>query len=137
MKNKYLFTFNFRQDGSSRFGPANKWGYFPGLAVAWRVLQEDFAGDLGNTFSDLKLRASWGITGNEDITDFLFKTFYSYGTADASYQFGDTFQQTLRGTGVDPDIKWEQTTSVNFGIDFGFNNNKVSGSLDLYQKKHK
>ncbi len=133
-QNKYLLTLNYRQDGSSRFGPDNKWGYFPGVAFAWRVLQEDFGAGLSNTFSDLKLRASWGITGNEDITDFLFKTFYSFGTADASYQFGDTFQQTLRGTGVDPGIKWEQTTSINLGVDFGFYNNRVSGSVDLYQK---
>jgi len=134
LNNKYLLTLNFRQDGSSRFGPENKWGYFPGVAFAWRVLQEDFSSGLSNTFSDLKLRASWGVTGNEDITDFLFKTFYSYGTADASYQFGDTFQPTLRGTGVDPGIKWEQTSTLKFGIDFGFNNNRVSRSFDLYKK---
>ena len=134
LNNKYLLTLNFRQDGSSRFGPDNKWGYFPGAAFAWRVLQEDFSAGLANTFSDLKLRASWGVTGNEDITDFLFSTFYSFGTADASYQFGDTFQQTLRGTGVDPGIKWEQTTSINLGVDFGFNNNRINGSLDLYRK---
>lgn len=135
LQNKYLITLNFRQDGSSRFGPENKWGYFPGVAFAWRVLQEDFSTSLANTFSDLKVRASWGVTGNEDITDFLFKTFYSYGTADASYQFGEIYQQTLRGTGVDPGIKWEQTTSVNLGVDFGFSNNRISGSLDLYHKR--
>lgn len=135
LKNKYLVTLNFRQDGSSRFGPQNRWGYFPGVAVAWRPLQEEFLSGLSNTFSDLKIRGSWGVTGNEDITDFLFNTFYSFGTADASYQFGDTFQQTLRGTGVDPGIKWEETTSINMGIDFGFYNNRVSGSLDLYSKR--
>lgn len=131
-RDKYLLTLNMRRDGSSRFGPANKWGYFPGAAFAWRVLEEDFSSGLAKTFSDLKLRVSWGITGKEDITDFLFKTFYSYGTADASYQFGEDFQQTLRGTGVDPGIKWEQTSSLNVGLDFGLLNNRISGSVEVY-----
>ena len=134
LNDKYLFTGSVRRDGSSRFGDSNKWGVFPAAAFAWRVLEEDFASGLANTFTDLKFRLSWGVTGNEDINDFLFKTFYSYGTDDARYQFGEDFVRTLRGTGVDPDIKWEETTSLNMGIDFGFWNNRMSGSLDLYRK---
>ena len=133
---KYLLTASLRRDGSSRFGDANKWGLFPAVAVGWRILEEDFAKNWSNTktLSDLKLRLSWGITGNEDIPDFLFKTFYNYSADDSRYQFGDQFVNTLRGTGVDPAIKWEETTSVNVGLDFGFFNSRLNGSLDLYRK---
>jgi len=131
---KYLLTASLRRDGSSRFGKENKWGLFPAAAIGWRVLEEDFAAGLKNKFSNLKLRLSWGITGNENIDDYLFTTFYNYGTNDAAYQFGDEFVQTLRGTGVDPGIKWEETTSLNFGIDAGFWNDRLTTTLDIYQK---
>ncbi|MFK8102496.1 MAG: SusC/RagA family TonB-linked outer membrane protein [Saprospiraceae bacterium] len=132
---KYLLTVSLRRDGSSRFGPSNRWGFFPAVALGWRVLQEDFAkGALSNIFTDLKVRLSYGVTGNQEIGDYLYETFYSYGTGDAAYQFGDQFVQTLRGTGVDPAIKWEETSSINFGIDFGVWNNRFTGSIDLYQK---
>jgi iron complex outermembrane receptor protein len=134
LREKYLFTGSLRRDGSSRFGEGNKWGLFPAAAVAWRVLEEDFAFPLRRVFTDLKLRVSWGVTGNEDIEDFLFTTFYAFGTDDARYQFGSEFVRTLRGQGVDPNIKWEETRSTNIGIDFGFWNNRVSGSLELYDK---
>lgn len=97
-------------------------------------MEEPFAKNWGNHISNLKLRVSWGVTGNEDISDFLFTTFYSYGTDDARYQFGDTFVNTLRGKGVDPNIKWEETTSTNIGVDFGFFNNRLSGAIDVYRK---
>jgi iron complex outermembrane receptor protein len=134
LNDKYLLTGSLRRDGSSRFGATNRWGLFPAAAFAWRILEEDFATGLADKFSSLKLRVSWGVTGNEDINDFLFTTFYSFGTDDARYQFGEEFVRTLRGTGVDPDIKWEETTSFNVGVDFGFLNNRLSGSLDLYRK---
>jgi len=134
IKDKYLFTASVRRDGSSRFGPSNQWGLFPAAAFGWRILEEDFASGLQNTFSNLKLRVSYGVTGNEDIADFLFTTFYSFGTDDARYQFGDEYIRTLRGVGVDPNIKWEETSSLNVGLDFGFLNNRVSGSLEVYTK---
>ncbi len=131
---KYLLTFTYRRDGSSRFGPSNQWGNFYSGALGWRVLQEEFAAGLRQTFSNLKLRLSYGVTGNEDIEDFLYATFYSYSTDDASYQFGDDFVNTLRGVGVDPNIKWEETSSLNVGLDFGFLNNRLTGSIDWYKK---
>jgi len=131
---KYLVTLSLRRDGSTRFGLGNRWGLFPSAAVAWRVLQEDFAEGLKGTFSDLKFRASYGVTGNEDISDFLFATFYSFGTSDAQYQFGDDFVTTLRGKGVDPNIQWESTSTFNVGMDFGFFNNRLTGSLEYYRK---
>lgn len=131
---RYLLTLSLRRDGSSRFGTSNRWGLFPAAALGWRILEEDFAEGLNNTFSNLKLRISYGVTGNENIDDFLYATFYSYGNPDAAYQFGDEFVNTLRGTGVDPGIKWEGTSSLNIGIDFGVLNNRLSGALELYQK---
>ncbi len=132
---KYLLTGSIRTDGSSRFGPSNRWGVFPSAAVAWRILQEDWAGGLSDNLSDLKLRLSYGTVGNQELNgDFLYSTFYSIGTLDATYQFGDEFVQTLRAVGVDPNIKWEETTSLNLGIDFGFYNNRYSGTLDIYQQ---
>jgi iron complex outermembrane receptor protein len=131
---RYLLTLSYRRDGSSRFGPSNQWGNFVAAALGWRILQEDFASGLNNIFDDLKLRVSYGVTGNEDIKDFLFATFYGYGTDDARYQFGDEFVNTLRGTGVDPNIKWEETSSINFGLDFGFWKGRLTGSVDYYKK---
>lgn len=134
IQEKYLVTASLRRDGSTRFGNANKWGLFPSAAIAWRILQEDWTHGLENTFSDLKLRVSYGSVGNEDINDFLYTTYYYYGTFDAQYQFGDEYIRTLRGTGVDPNIKWEATNSLNIGVDFGFMQNRISGSVEVYQK---
>ena len=131
---KYLLTLSLRRDGSTRFGTENRWGIFPAAALGWRVLQEDFAKGLNNVFTDLKFRISYGITGNQEIGDYLYATFYSYGTDDARYQFGDDFIRTLRGVGVDPNIKWESTASFNVGIDFGVWNNRLTGTVDVYQK---
>lgn len=131
---KYLVTLSLRRDGSTRFGLANRWGLFPSAAIGWRILQEDFAKGLKGVFSDLKLRASYGITGNEDIDDYLFTTFYSFGTGDAAYQFGDEYVTTLRGVGVDPNIKWESTATLNTGLDFGFFEGRLTGSLEYYKK---
>lgn len=131
---KYLLTLSLRRDGSTRFGPANQWGYFPAAAFGWRILQEDFAQGLTNTFTDLKLRVSYGITGNESIGDYRYAIFYGYGTDDARYQFSDTYINTLRGRGVDPNVKWESTASLNVGLDFGVLNNRLTGSIDYYKK---
>ncbi|MBE27255.1 MAG: SusC/RagA family TonB-linked outer membrane protein [Saprospirales bacterium] len=131
---KYLLSASLRRDGSSRFGPNNRWGTFSSFAFGWRILQEDWASGLSNTFDNLKLRVGYGVTGNERFGDYLYNTFYFYGTPDAAYQFGDQFVPTLRGTGVDPDVKWEETSSINFGLDFGLLDNRLSGSIDVYQK---
>jgi TonB-linked SusC/RagA family outer membrane protein len=134
LKEKYLLTASLRRDGSTRFGAENRWGYFPSAAFAWRMLEEPFLAGLKNTFTDLKFRASYGSVGNEQFRDYLYFVYYSYGTGDATYQFGDEFVNTLRGVGVDPGIKWEETQSLNLGLDFGFFNNRLTGSLDVYRK---
>jgi TonB-dependent starch-binding outer membrane protein SusC len=134
-KDKYLLTLSMRRDGSSRFGLNNRWGLFPAAAFAWRVLDEDFALPLSNVFSDLKVRAGWGVTGNQEIGNYLFNVYYRLSEETASYQFGDEFVQTLRPSGVDPDIKWEETISTNIGLDMGFWGGRVNTSIDLYDKR--
>ncbi len=131
---KYLVTASLRRDGSTRFGESNRWGWFPSAAVAWRILNEDFAAGLTNVFSDLKLRVGYGVTGNQEIPDYRYSTFYKFGQPTAAYQFGNEFVNTLRPKGVDPDIKWEETVSTNFGLDAGLFAGKVNLSLEYYIK---
>lgn len=130
---RYLLTLSVRRDGSSRFGPNEQWGTFPAAAVAWRVGDEGFMDGAG-WVSDLKLRASWGINGNQAIGDYLWVSSYEYGDAFARVQFGDEFVTTIRPTAVDPNIKWEETTSWNVGFDYGLFGDRVTGSAEYYVK---
>ncbi|WP_320002631.1 SusC/RagA family TonB-linked outer membrane protein [Shiella aurantiaca] len=131
---KYLLTASIRRDGSSKFGESNRWGLFPAVALGWRVLEEDFAEGLKSVFNELKVRGSYGITGNEQIGNYLYATYYRYSIAGASYQFGDEYVRTIRPTGVDPNIKWEETASLNIGIDAGFFAGRLNTSIEYYQK---
>lgn len=137
---RYLLTATLRRDGSSRFGPDNRWGIFPSVAVGWRVLEENWAGGLKNIFSDLKLRFGWGVTGNQTIPDYGYIPTYTYSDAKARYQFGynngePVFISTVRPNGYDAGLKWEETSSSNFGLDFGFWNGRLSGTIEYYVKK--
>lgn len=134
LKERYLITTTLRYDGSSRFAPENRWGLFPSVALAWRISEEAFMQNVGS-ISNLKLRLGWGVTGQQDIfSDYPYIANYSQGTPTASYQFGNTFYQVFRPDAYDPAIKWEETTSLNLGVDFGFNNNRFYGTLDFYRK---
>lgn len=142
--NKYFLTASIRRDASSKFSPANRVGYFPAVAAGWK-LKEDFFKN-SNVVSELKLRGSWGITGNQEIGGIIGASFnplypylpvYSYSNSAAQYQFGNTFISYLRPGAYDPNIKWETTTTTNLGLDFGFLNNRISGSVDVYNKKTK
>lgn len=134
LKERYLVTATLRYDGSSRFAPDNRWGLFPSVALAWRLSEEGFLRDAGS-LSNLKLRFGWGVTGQQDIfSDYPYIANYSQGTPSAAYQFGDTLYTVLRPDAYDPNIKWEETSSLNFGLDFGFNNNRFYGTLDFYRK---
>ncbi|MEW5927396.1 MAG: SusC/RagA family TonB-linked outer membrane protein [Gemmatimonadota bacterium] len=130
---RYLFTASVRRDGSSRFGPDNQWGTFPAAALGWRVSQEPFMQDVA-WLSDLKLRASWGVNGNQSFPDYLWVSAYRPGDALSAVQFGNEFVSTIRPSAVDPDIKWEETTSYNLGLDYGLFGGRVSGSLEYYFK---
>ncbi len=130
---RYLLTFTVRRDGSSRFGPANQWGTFPSAALAWRAHQESFLQDI-ETISNFKVRASWGITGNQEIGDFLYEPLWVPGGPRAQIQFGDRFVSTIRPNAADEALKWEETTSYNIGVDYGLFEGRISGSFEYYLK---
>lgn len=133
-KDRYLLTATIRRDGSTRFGPEHRWGLFPSAAVAWRLSDERFMDGLKGTISDLKLRATYGITGNQEIGDYLYLATYTPSTSTAQYQFGNDFISTLRPNGYDVNLKWEETTSYNFGVEYGLFDGRLSGSVEYYRK---
>jgi len=135
---RYLVTFTLRDDGSSRFSPATRWGLFPAAAFAWKIKDESFLKDVP-AVSDLKLRLGWGITGQQDIgNDFPYLPVYRGSTPTAQYQFGNnTFYNTLRPNPYDANIKWEETTTYNIGFDFGFLKNRITGTIDAYKRDTK
>jgi TonB-dependent starch-binding outer membrane protein SusC len=130
---KYLLTATVRRDGSSRFGPANRWGTFPSAALAWRAHQESFVEEYAPFVSTLKMRVSWGVTGNQDIGDFLYQPLYAPGGPQAQAQFGNRFVNTIRPNAADETIKWEETTTINAGFDFGFLSDRITGSFEYYR----
>ncbi len=140
LKDRYILTATVRRDGSSRFSPLNRWATFPSAALAWRIMEEDFASGLESVFSDLKLRLGYGITGNQEIPSYGYLPTYTYSDAKARYQFGyengePVFVTTVRPNGYDAGLKWEETSSYNIGLDFGFMNGRINGILEYYYKK--
>ena len=134
---KYLVTVNVRRDGSSRFNPDLRWKTFPGVSVAW-VLSEEKGIKAVTAISNLKLRYGYGKTGQQDVGDnYPYLARYTIGTNTAQYQFGNGFYTVYRPVGYDYNLKWEETSSYNLGLDFGFLNNRINGSIDLYRKKTK
>lgn len=132
---RILLTGTVRRDGSTRFGPGNKWGTFPSAAVAWRVLQEPWADGLADKLSDLKVRVGWGITGNQDFDNFLYLPRYQLSDVRTRYQFGDRFVTTARPNGYDDGLQWEETQSTNVGVDVGLLNGRVTSTLEYYHKR--
>ena len=136
---KYLLTASVRRDASSKFSSDTRVGYFPAAALAWRMNEEFFKNS--KVVSDLKLRLGWGITGQQDfpssLSNYPYQPRYSQSQSTAQYQFGNTFYSFLRPAAYDANIKWETTTTNNLGLDFGFFNGRISGSVDVYQKKTK
>jgi iron complex outermembrane receptor protein len=114
LDDKYLLGVSVRRDGSSRFGPGNEWGMFPAASVAWRISEESFFQD-NTPFSDLKLRASWGKTGNQSFDNYQQYSTYLVGNDQAQVQFGNDFITTIRPSAADPNIKWEETRSWDVG----------------------
>jgi len=132
-KDRYLLTFTLRRDGSSRFGSNNKWGTFPSGALAWNVTDEDFMAN--SKISNLKLRVGYGITGNQEIPNNLYLEQLSIDGS-AIYVFGgDAIPSVLPSNYANPDLKWEETSQLNFGVDFGLLDQRITGSLDYYIKK--
>ncbi len=131
-KGRYLFTFNARRDGAGVFAVNNKWGFFPSVAVGWNVAEEPFFGSLKNTISQLKFRVSYGQTGNATLVG-NSNAFAAYSAYPAWLSASDT---RLIGVSLsrleNPDLKWETTTGLNFGLDFSLWNGKVDGSVEVY-----
>ncbi|WP_020530356.1 TonB-dependent receptor [Flexithrix dorotheae] len=127
---KYLFTATIRADGSSKFGKENKWATFPSAAVAWRIGQENFMSNM-DWLSNMKIRASWGKTGNSEIGS--YRSLARFATS--SYSYGGTIVSAFYPNQIgNPDLKWETTVQTNLGVDMGFINDRISLSVDLYDK---
>lgn len=133
---RYLLTATFRRDGSSRFAKDNRWGTFPSVALAWRVAGESFWENIRTVMNDFKIRASYGVTGQQDgIADYGYIPSYTISQPGAYYWFNGQWIPTYRPTAYNSDLRWETTKSWNFGIDFGFLNSRISGSVDYFTRK--
>ena len=136
-KNRYLLTATLRADASSKLNPNDRWGYFPSVALAWNVSNENFLKD-NKTLNELKLRFGYGEVGNVNgLGDYLFLTNYTRSQDGASYQLGDSFYQTYRPGVTNKNLRWEVGNTLNAGIDFGFLDNLITGTLDVYRKQTK
>ncbi|PKP27129.1 MAG: SusC/RagA family TonB-linked outer membrane protein [Bacteroidetes bacterium HGW-Bacteroidetes-2] len=132
---KYFISASFRRDGSSRFGDANRWGNFPAVSLGWKINNEEFLVN-SQTISNLKLRAGYGVTGNQEIgPNYGYLGIFTPGQASASVQFGDTFVNTLRPQAFDENLRWEETEQYNVGVDFGFLKNRINLSVDAYYRE--
>lgn len=132
---RYLATVTLRADGSSKFSKSNRWGFFPAVALAWRASEEAFLKDV-KWLSNLKLRLSIGASGNDRISDNLYKQLYGVSSSrPAGWNEESRYYYKFYNTTypVNEDVKWETTITRNLGIDFGFLDNRISGTLELYQ----
>jgi TonB-linked SusC/RagA family outer membrane protein len=133
-QDKYIITGTLRRDGSTRFGPENRWGLFPSFAASWRLSNESFLADVSGVLNYLKLRVGWGITGNQQFDNYRWLEQYELGSPDAAYQLGNQYYLTVRPLGVDPNIKWEETATLNIGLDYELFKGKITGAFEVYQK---
>ncbi|MBE0650177.1 MAG: TonB-dependent receptor [Bacteroidales bacterium] len=137
LKDKYLLTATIRDDGSSRFDPSNRWGLFPSVAAAWKINDESFLKGV-KWLSNLKLRLSVGETGQQDVGSNYYTYLPNYTTNvagnGASYVFGNNWYQLIRPNAYNTSLKWESTTTYNAGLDFGFLNERIRGSVDVYKR---
>ena len=133
---KYLMTLNYRRDITNNFSKNYREGNFPGVAVAWNVSKENFLKD-SKSINNLKLRVGYGVTGQQELsTNFSYIPKYTLGNQTAQYQFGNTFYNTVRPELYANNLKWEETATTNFGIDFELFN-RFKGNLDFYKKETK
>lgn len=134
LNGRYVVTTTFRADGTSKFSKENRWAYFPSFAGAWNIQEESFMKNLRD-IDQLKLRAGWGVTGSQNINPYV--TIFGYGSGTGYATPSGSVVKTLGVSINNPDLKWETTSSVNLGIDFGFLHNRVGGSIDVYNKTTK
>ena len=118
-----MLTANFRADGSSNFGPNNKWGYFPSFSAGWRISSESFL-ENADAISELKLRAGWGIVGNDNVGSYAYLARVGSG---GNYPIGgQTMPGTYPATIANNDLKWEESEQTNIGIDLGLYDGKIN-----------
>ncbi|MEM8939157.1 MAG: TonB-dependent receptor [Bacteroidota bacterium] len=127
---KYLFTFSFRADGSTKFGPNNKWGYFPSTAVAWKIHNESFFSS--SFINELKLRVSYGLTGNQEIGNKRSQSLYN--VTRRTVLGGSPVQGLAALRPENSDLQWESTSQFNLGLDFSLLKSRIYGSIDVYRK---
>lgn len=143
---KYLFTATLRADGSSKFGENNRYGYFPSVALGWNISNEEFMGN--SVFNNLKLRTSWGQTGNQEIPSKITKASYAENRLITGSQSFNTYPIDIDATSIgeypygivytrlaNPDLQWEVSTQINAGIDFTIFDGRLSGSVDYFNKQ--
>ncbi|MDE6339307.1 MAG: TonB-dependent receptor, partial [Muribaculaceae bacterium] len=136
LMDRYLLTATMRRDASSRFAKNNRWGTFPSVAVAWRMSNEDFFAPARVYVNDLKLRASYGVTGQQDgITNYGYIPVYTHGLDGAQYQFGGVPVYTYRPEAYNPDLKWETTKSWDFGVDLALADSRILFTADYYTRR--
>lgn len=132
LDDKYLLTASIRADGASQFAPGNKWGYFPSVALAWRLSEESFMKGASEWLSNLKLRASFGVSGNQGISPYQTQGSLS----STKYSFDDAEGLGMRpGELSNSDLKWEKTAVYNIGLDFGFIDNRITGNVEFYKSR--
>lgn len=132
IQDRYLLTATIRRDGTSRYSKDNRWGLFPSVALGWKIIDRD-----RGFLNSLKLRLSYGETGQQDLGNDLYPYLARYLASfdNAQYQFGNQYYATLRPNGYDANLKWEETTTYNAGLDFAFFNGRVFGSAEYYIRK--
>ncbi len=132
---RYLLTFTMRADGSSKFAPDHRWGYFPSLAAAWRISEEDFMTDL-REINNLKLRVSLGMLGNQNIGDYLYSALVSRGGENNNYVFDGNLYTGATYTSIsNPNLTWEKSKQLDVALDYGFFGNRIAGTVEYYFKR--
>lgn len=130
---RYILTFSLRHDGSSKFGENEKWATFPSVSAAWRIGEESFMEGAGY-IDDLKLRVGYGVSGNQDGID-PYKSLQLYGTSGQYYDNGNWYRAYQISQNANPNLKWEETTMFNIGLDYSFLNNRINGTIEYYDKQ--
>jgi hypothetical protein len=134
-QSKYMVTATVRRDGSSKFGANHKWGIFPSVSAAWGITEEAFMNDV-EWVDEMKLRVGYGVTGNQSGLD-PYKTLQLYGTSGTYYDNGAWLTAYRINQNANPDLKWEETAMFNVGLDFLLFNNRLSGTIEWYDKRTK
>lgn len=139
-KDRYLLTATVRRDGTSRFGKDTRWGTFPSVSLGWRISEESFMSDARSIINDLKLRASYGTTGQQDLNEDYFPYLPVYGNStgdNPTYPIGgkENYVNTVWPNPYNAALKWETTHTWNVGLDYGILNNRINGSIEFYVRK--